>query len=659
MKFSYSLIKKLGTKIPPKEKLVEALNLHAFETVDLPGDALDITVPSNRYSDAASHYGVAAVASAIFNKKAAAVKLPNLKPKVQSPKFGVAVSAKKACRRYSGLWVEVKKIEPSPKWLQEILLTCGLRSVNSVVDVLNYVMLELGQPLHVFDADAIAGGLEIRFAKSGERVKTLDENEYGLTQEDLVIADDKGILAIAGVKGGKRAEVSHQSRRLVIEAANFDAAHIYKTARSINLATDASQRFNHGLAPVLVERGIRRVAGLLKEVCRADLGDWVDWSESAVKKSKKQFLKFDVERFRHLSGLNLPLKICLGYLKNLGFSIKNGLIAVPPERTDVTVFEDLAEEVINLYGYDRLPAVPPRAALLPSGNEDQIILNDKIRRALVGFGFSEVYNYSFVARRGLMLTGDTKSWGALALKNPISDEFAYLRPSLVLRLLENVKNNLRFFEAVRIFEIGRVFKKEASGPKEETVLGLAIALKKNSAVLELKGIADQFLQELGLVDYFFRDLAMNLQFLNSEQSLRIESGDHQVLGYLGLVRPELTANTAIAEFYLDKILKLVIEEKEYRPLPKYPSVMRDISFVVDSAVRVGPIQDLLENSSHLLEDVDLLDWYEDEKLGDNKKSLTFRLVFQSSDRTLTDEEVGKEMEKIIAGLQEKFDLEIR
>lgn len=647
MKFSYFLIKKLGTRIPEKPKLIEGLNLHAFETVDLGGDSLEISVPANRYSDAASHYGMAVVASAIAGKKAGSLKLPSLKLRPKSVKVKINVVSKKLCPRYSGLYAEVKKIEPSPKWLQEILIACGLRPINNVVDVMNYVMLEVGQPMHAFDAEKIEGTINVRMAASGERILTIDGVEYKLSSQDLVIADDKSLLAVAGIKGGKKAEVMGRTRKLIVEAANFDSVSIYKTARYLNLFTDASARFSHGLSPVLVERGIKRAAALLKDVCGAKVGDWVDFN---LRKPSKTVVKFDIAKFNQLTGLNLKEKDCFGYLKNLGFGIKGKLVEAPAERLDVSIMEDLAEEIVNLSGYDDLPAAVPNIRLIPSGAEDGITLKDVIRSVLSGFGLSEVYNYSFVSRQAALTSAEIWNGKPIALRNPISSDWQYLRPSLQPHLLKNLEENLRFYDTVRIFEIGKVFP---SDNQEVAALGVALASKKGDVFLELKGLADSLLRGVGLTDF---------AMVPYGNGLRIES-DHSVVGYLktaGGVKSKAGAVfAAAAEIDLDKLAKLAVEEKEYRPLPKYPSVVRDLSIILPNNQRVGPVQDVIENASHLLDDVDLIDWYQDEQMGDDKKSLTWRLVFQAEDRTLTDEEVGREVEKIVTALRQNFEVEVR
>ncbi|MBI2025019.1 MAG: phenylalanine--tRNA ligase subunit beta [Candidatus Harrisonbacteria bacterium] len=654
MKFSYYLLKKLNKKIPDKKRFIDKFNLHAFEAEDAKGDALEISIPANRYSDASSHWGIAKVAAAIFGGKTEdfSSKKP-IKSAVKKTAPEITISSKGRCPRYLGRYFEISKVGQSPEWLKNILASCGLRPINAVVDVMNYVMLEVGQPLHAFDAELLAGSIDVRLANKDEEIKTIDGGEFALINEDLVIADDNGPLAIAGIKGGKRAEVSSQTRKIVVEAANFEATGIYKTSRRLNLFTDASARFSHGISPMLAEIGMNRAAELLKEVCKAKVGDL---TEINYAKLRKTILVFDVDEFNQLTGLNLDKRTALDCLKRLGFKIIGKKVEAPPLRADIFSSEDLAEEIINLYGYQKLPETAPSVPLSSSVKENDVMLKENLRNLLRGYGFSELYNYSFTSRKALTVYGDHKWWNAVSLRNPISSDFQYLRPSLAIQILQNAEDNLRFYDTVRIFEIGKVFTVKESEVDERLKLGLAISFKKTGdPILELKGIIDQLLRDLGLTEFFFRDLDWDLKFL--DHGLRVES-DHHVVGYLGVAKSKTP--TAIAELDLRELLELVVGEKEYRPLPKYPSVMRDISVSVTSDVRVGPIQDLIENSSHILADVDLVDWFENaQHVGAGRKSLTFRLVFQTEDRTLTDEEVNKEMDKITAALKDQFDAEIR
>ncbi len=637
MKFSYTLLKKLAPGVRDRKKLVRELNLKFYETDDFGGDTLDIGIPPNRFSDAASHWGIAREIAAIF-------RLPfttTLRRIINAPRDEglVKIEVKDAglCPRYFGRYFEIKKIAPSPLWLKKTLISCGLRPINNIVDVMNYGMLETGQPLHAFDADKIEGKITVRRAKKGERVETLGGKTYQLEPWMIVIADDKKPLAIAGVKGGENGSVNAKTKRIVVESANFNGQIIYKTMKKLGLQTDASLRFSHGLNPALVEIGLDRATVLLGELAGAQLKDSLDVSSY---KPGRQIIEFDLARFENMTGVKIKPNEIQEYLKGLGFSIlkntKNGFQVEPPIlRDDINMFEDLAEEAVRIYGLNEIPSLAPAVALAVAEYADSFKIKDQIRRILAGLGFSEVYNYTF------------QNKGVLALENPMSREQGYLRSSLIPSLLQNIKSNFRFFDAVKIFETGKVFGEKE---RESLKLGIAVAYKKPKEttlpMLELKGASDELLRRVGLMEYFFKD---------DGDKLRIES-DHHVLGYLKLD----DNSSATAEIDLDKLLKLVEEEKEYEPLPKYPAITRDISVLVGASERIGPIvQAIQETGIKYIQDVDLIDEYKSGELGRDKQSLTFRIVFQADDHTLTDDEANKEMEKVVKILKEKFRAGIR
>ncbi len=684
MKFSFSLIKKLVPAIKNKGELIKKLNLHFFEVEDLTGNVLDISIPPNRFSDAASHFGIAKEISAILGKN---FHLPStnyqLPQKITKPPFKIEVQDKNLCPRYIAQYFEDIKVAASPKWMQDILIDCGLRPINNVVDIMNYAMLETGQPLHAFDFDKLSQSANreaqiiVRRAKKGEKITTLDNKNYDLNENVLVIADSKRPLAIAGIKGGKFAEVDKNTKRIIVESANFNGISIYKTSKALKLSTDASLRFSHNITPTLTTIGVNRAAQLLKEVAKAKAGLAIDINFS---KPRKKIIKFDVERFKKFIGLDLDIKTCQKYLKQLDFKISrligNSFLVEPsPFRSDIEIFEDLAEEVVRLYGYNRLKSIPPHIHLIPSGFEDQIIFKDKIRKVLIGAGLNEVSNYAFIGEKDLVFG---KNWKdeVIELENPISSQFKYLRPSLACHLLENIKSNFRFFDEIKIFEIGKVFERRdpklriqpflpKANPRrvydtnvfEKLVLGIVLASKKNKQIFfELKGIIKELFGKIGLVDYLMPEMSKSDNYLQSNEVLKIES-DGVVLGYLGGVNKSFIKGAAVlAEIDLMALLKLVEEEHEYRPLPKYPSVMRDISILVEPTVKVGEImQAIQEIDLKYIEDVDLIDEYEWE----SKRSLTFRIIFQAEDQTLTDKQVNQEMEKIEKIVKGKFRAIIR
>lgn len=628
MKFSYKILKNFIADIPSRQELAEKLSFHLFEVESAAGDIFDIKILPNRYSDAACYLGLAREIAAICSKTLKEPLVNELKTEIK--KSATVRIQSKLCRRLAARYFEGIKIGPSPKWLVEALAASDMRSINNLVDITNYVTLETGQPLHAFDFDKMAGGqLIARGGRKGEVVETLDNQKIELNSEVLILADKKYPLDVAGVKGGKKAEITNATKNILLTAGNFDGVTIYKTSRQINLITDASIRFSHNISSELVGWGLARAAELIQKLCGGQMGPTKD---VYPKKPAKKVLRFNLDRFNGLVGINLKEGQALGYLKKLNFVVKGNLVEAPAIRTDIETFEDLVEEIMRLYGYENLKPIAPRVTLHPSGFEDQIVLKDKIRNILTGLGLNEVYNYSFAAG------------GDLKLENPTNQEMTFLRHSLAGGLTKTIENNLRFFKKVPVFEIGHVF---SYPDKEKVHLGLAIGDQKENVFFELKGAVDSLLEKLGLTDYFMREEASD--------RLRIEA-DHHVLGYLS---HKENGRIAIAEIDLGETLQQAQGEKEYEPLSKFPSINRDLSVLAPREIRVNQIMELMEAAApKYLDDVDLIDTYEDPKLL-GQESLTFRLVFLAEDRTLTDNEVDGEMAKINRALTEKLGVEIR
>lgn len=660
------------------------MSAYSFEAEDLSGNVLDVGIPPNRFSDAASHWGIAREISAILGRNfqfpiSSATRNPAKRDKpqaanksqIQNSKFAVNVQDKKLCLRYQAQYFDNIKVAESPKWLKDILADCGLRPISNVVDIMNYAMLETGQPIHAFDYDKLATSgngqttIIVRRAKKGEKITTLDDKKFELNKNILVIADAKNPLAIAGIKGGKLAEVDKNTKRIIVESANFNGVNIYKTSKFLKLSTDASLRYSHNISPELTTLGINRVVELLKEISRAKGGQLID--ANFIKPAKK-IIKFDLNKFKKLIGLDLDAKTCQKYLELLGFSVKPQLpnspnhqllVEVSPLRTDIVEFEDLAEEVIRLYGYNKLKFSAPRVHLNPSGFEDQIVLKDKVRKILANLGLNEVLNYSFIGEDDLKLDSGWKQ-KAVEVENPISVQSKYLRLSLSTNMIKNINSNFRFFDEIKIFEIGHTFARAKTDKVEEKLmLGIAFASKRSKQLFfELKGVLEQLSRGVGLANYLMVESAPTDNCFIPQEILKIES-DNTTLGFLGRLKKELVENyeAVFAEIDLEKLLKLIEEEHEYQPLPKYPSVMRDVSILVEPEVKVGEItQAIQEYDLKNIEDVDLVDEFD---LPEGKVSLTFRIIFQAEDRTLTDREVNSEMEKISKMLEDKFNVTIR
>lgn len=684
MRFSYPLIKQLVPKIKSKKELVHTLTAYSFEASDLQGNAFEATIPPNRYSDAASHWGIAKEASQAMGIPSHIHEVINELERMPigeggagADLFTVAIEDTLLCTRYRTQYFENVSVKPSPKWMQDILSDCGLRPINAVVDIMNYVMLESGQPLHAFDFDKIIEGRKshaspasiiVRRARRHERIKTLDEKEYELGPDVLVIANTEKPLALAGIKGGKDAEVTEKTKRIIVEAANFNARHIYASSRRLGLQTDASLRFSHALSSVLVPIGLNRARELLVGLTMATAGATLDIRHDTP---ETKTITFNLEQANKRIGVDLDPHMVRRIFTLLGFTTKiaasspdpypskDFLVEAPILRTDIETPLDLTEEIARLHGYNSIKSTPPRIHLLPVKTEDSFTLRDTARIILTSFGYSEVYNRSFIGEKDMKNEGGLKA-SVLEVTNPISAEYAYMRPNLGTLLYQNIESNFRFFDSPKVFEIGDVFSVDAKkGVQERTMLGIAIGLESKEAFFDLKGVVDALLKRLGLVDFLmapFNGKGKQSQvvpgFLDLKSRMEIKSGDTS-LGYVGIGARALRAGfAAFAEINLNELLTQVSEEREYKPLTRYPSVQRDISLSVPQPAGIGDIiQAIQETDLKEIGDVDLIDEY--------KNSFTFRIVFQAENRTLTDAEVNRKMETVYAVLKKRFSATIR
>lgn len=672
MKFSFSVIKKMVPQLKSKAQVVELLSLHAFEAEDAPGNTLEVNLPPNRYADAASHLGIARELTAIGGWTIDEKKIvwgrdgkPPFdfrKHPVTPTRFSVNVEDPKLCIRYTACWAEGIAIKRSPPWLEQALQECGLRPINNVVDVMNYVMLETGQPLHAFDADELPNGrIIVRRAKKGEKIKTIDGVEYALTPEMLVIADTEHPVAIAGIKGGHGPEVTKKTERIIIESATFDSVSVYKTSQQLKLVTDASQRFSHRMSPNLAELGLARAASLLIAVAGGNIAETFD---SRKKAPIEKVLKLDIGRLNALIGSAFSAAEASGFLKRLGFvSRGKDLWEAPPYRTDIETHEDLAEEVVRIYGINRLASQPPRVHLCAEEQDLAVVLKEKIRKILLGLGFTELYTHSFIGKDRI---GKLDGGRLVELKNPISEEFFYLRPTLLPGLLGGLELNSKTKDSLACFETGKIMVRGSKGIEEKLMLGILVASKKKEMLFDLKGVLQNLGRALGVPDFRIwhdpknsgKEAPAGMFWMNSDV-LKCDT-DKTTLGILGHpAKQPKNWYVAVAEINLDTLGQYISEEFEYMPLSRFPSVVRDLSLLVGAEYAIGGIIQTVQLSNpKIIFDVDLVDEYVDPSWK-GKQSISLRIVFQSNDRTLTAEEVDKEVQKIMEILKKSFNASLR
>jgi len=647
MLFSYNWIQSyFKEKLPAPEKLAEGLSLRSFETEVQKKNSvkdifLEIKVLPNRAPDCFCYNGIAKEVSLVIGKK---VNLPPVKTAVNSKyrtkDYAVLdVVRLDLCPRYMGLLVKGVSIKQSPKWLSDRLVSVGQKTINNIVDAMNYVMLETGQPLHAFDLAKIADKkIIVRNAKNGEEIETLDGKKVKLNPSVLLIADEKDPLAIAGIKGGRKAEITKGTEDIIIEAAVFSPVNIRDTSKTINIKTDASIRFEHDISLRLPETAIMRAAALVRELSGGQIAvSALDFCAQKIVSRSVLFTAGDIEK-------NLGVKISDTEIRKnliaLGFAVekKKDFYSVksPVERTDINIKADIIEEIARLYGYEKILSAMPEEIILPVERNNEYFYGKIIRNILSGMGFSEVYNYSFRDSGGEILK----------IANPFSADRAYLRENLADGLRETVAMNLKNFETVKVFEIGKIFKGiGGSGVGEETKIAGAIGFKNGSRqekniFFELKGSVTFILEKLNISDLWFDD--------DGNGGAKIISAGKE-LGFI---------SAGVFEIDLNEVINSAVEDTRYKPISRFPSVVRDLSIFVQPDTRVAEVLNVIETAGgELITDIDLFDIYEPEE--EERKSFSFRLIFQSPDKTLSDTEVNSVMAKIIKSLESNNLWEVR
>jgi len=682
MKFSFEWLKSiLKFNFSPQE-IGEILTMNLAETEVKKNNGrwiLDIDLLPDRIGDAASHLGISQEIATLTGRKFSYQLPVNSKIKKTEGRektedyLSVEIKSKN-CHRYLSRVIFGVKVKESPKWLKERLIDCGLRPINNLVDASNYVMLLTGQPLHIFDFDKLDKDFSkkkiiIRQAKNNEKIHLLDDKEYALNEEITLIADRDDPLAVAGIKGGKKAEVDDKTTRIILESANFQGTAIRKASRLLSLKTDASYRFEYNLDPELASFSLEILSAMIIELSGGKIlkGKIDAWSEKPEKKLPLLIEWFKIEKF-----LGIPVKKqeVIKTLTNLGFKILKTthqyLLVFPPLLRNFTFQEEVIGEIGRVKGFNNLPALPLKQEILVPQKNENWEFKFQLREWLKGLSLEEVYNYSFISKKEGFLWLD-KQKTLISLENPVSDNFYYLRPSSLFNFLKNVKDNFRFEETIRLFEIGKIYYWDNGKPQEKEVFSLVLAKKgkiKNGKdeskelFYEIKGVVESLLEKFGInkEDY-------SLKALNDwrgedllENGIELIKKNEFSIGFLGVIKRKILKFydlendfVVFLEIELPSLLQLVREEKDFTPLPLYPATVRDISFYIDKNVLIDEILSLIQKSgANFLEDVDLFDIYEPEG---EEKSLSFHLVFRSPEKTLTSEEVDQEMKKIYAVLK--------
>ncbi len=660
MIFSYNWLQSFfGKKLPEPEKLAEVLTMHAFEveSIDKKDNdwVLDIAVTPNRGSDCFCHFGIAREIAAILRYKIQDTKYKTQEDrKIKAKDFiKIEVEDKKACPRYTARVITDIRVGFSPKYIRERLEVCGLQFINNVVDIANYVMLETGQPLHAFDLDKLEGKkIIVRRANKNEKIITLDNQKFDLDKDILVIADAKNPVAIAGIKGGKNPEIDEKTKTIVIESANFDYSVIRQASRKLNLKTDASWRFEHSIDPNITEMAINRTAYLIQETVKGKIASGlIDVYPQKVLPKK---IKLDLNYVEKLLGIKISQKEVIKILESLGLKIKNHKsnilnVEIPTFRKDLSIPEDLIEEIGRIYGYEKIKPILPMSSLIPPQKNEDIFWQNMVKNILKELSFSETYNYSFVSQRDKEIFS---LQNLLELKNPMNEDQKYLRPNLIVNLIRNIENNRRNYSRINIFEIGKIYQPGL----EKTALGGIIFQKENKGLFyELKGMIDLLLNKLGISDIMYQPNSHIL--LHPNKSAQIKA-NKEIIGFLGETR--MDKNICVFEIDFDKLQKVSSEEQEYRPISIFPSAVRDLAVLVSQKTKVVDVLNIINAAGGaIVRDVDLFDIYGGGELPEGKKNFAFHIVYQSENHTLSSKEIEDIHKKIIKALEKDPEWQVR
>lgn len=628
-----------------------------------------------------SHYGIAREMAAILGEKLKSYETRNLK--AGSEKLDIKVEDFALCPRYMGVVIEGIKIAPSPDWLRKRVESAGMRSINNVVDITNYVMLEIGQPLHAFDYGKLAGHrIIVRNAKPGEKIQTLDGSDRELDESILVIADAKSPVAIAGVMGGANTEIDDQTKKIIIESANFDHVSIRKTSAKLGLRTEASVRFEKSLDPNISELGVKKAMELILDVC----------PEAKVVSRLEDIKKFKLDQgplevsFDFINkkvGQEIEPQKVVSILESLGFEIKKKKetveILVPTWRAtkDISIPEDIVEEVARIYVYDNIQPQMPKVAMdRPEINWERE-LERKIKHILAyGFSMSEVYNYSFNSEKQLEILGLAVS-DHVKVANPLSKETAYVRTSLIPNLLGNIILNSRFFDDIALFEVGSVYLKNAKGPRlsdktdkclplqEKWVAGICQEKNNKQPFYNIKDIVSSLLSRLHFQKVTFKKIDKAGVFTKKSRAVKIMIGE-TVVGYAAELadnlykKLDIEEKNAFFEINLSQLAALYSDEINYSPIPKFPSIKLDVSMIVEKKVLWDEVKELIFSvDKDLIKGATIFDVYEGKGIPEGKKSLAFRIEYRSDDKTLTMEEVQVVHNKALQVLEKKLKAQIR
>ena len=668
------------------------LEVEAQEAVELSDGAraevLELNITPNR-GYCLSYLGVAREVAALLSKP---LRYPNHVTKLEKVwgpdlvegELVVDNQEPELCSRYSGMIIENVKPGPSPRWLVDRLTAIGLRSVNNIVDITNFVLMEYGQPLHAFDRESLKNSsIVVRRAAKDEAFTSLDGSDLKLGEDALVIADANKTVALAGIMGGVNSQVTESTRHIVLESASFDSATVRKGSKKYGLRSDSSIRFERGIDIEGVISAQARAALLIQELAGGTIRKGrVDVYPSPL---KIKTVSLRISRLNQVLGCSLSAGKIENYLSCLGMKVfgpKDGEIfnvEIPTFRPILARETDLIEEVARLNGFDKIEVTSPSARIRPVRSTPKQSAVRRVKDTLSQIGFSEILTYSFISAPSARQFGSAFStiseMDIISLSNPISTDMGVMRPSLLPGLIQSVIRNCSKGEKrVKIFEFGNIFLRNKQGELEEkTALGALVAGTYENSVWKQTGESYDYFDLKGTLDSVIGQMKIKLTeqpesgrpFMLKGKNVELVTND-KVCGYFGELSPgivrqyELPRHCVVFELDFDRLTHALSKHVRFVSLPKFPETYRDISILIDKSVSSGEVSDRISQvGAPLLRKVELYDHFSGKKIQEGKKSLTYALTFQSADKTLVDEEVNPVFEKIVETLFSQFGAKLR
>ncbi len=651
-----------GIYIMPEDAVVGS---SAIEALGLNDVVFEYEITSNRV-DCYSVVGIAREAAATFKKEF----VPPVVTKTGNEEdvndyIKVTVENSNLCPRYCARVVKNIKVGPSPKWMQRRLASVGIRPINNLVDITNYVMEEFGQPMHAFDLSKIAGNeIVVKNAKDNEKFITLDGQERTLDKEVLMICDGEKEIAIAGIMGGENSMITDDVQTMLFEAACFDGVSIRKSAKRLGLRTDASGKFEKGLDPNNAQAAMDRACQLIEELGAGEVvGGMVD-VYGKVKEPVR--VPFDAQKINAMLGTNLSEEEMLGYFEkiDLAYDSETKEVIAPTFRHDLFRIADLAEEVARFYGYDNIPTTLPTGEATTGKLSFKLRIEEMARNIAEYCGFSQGMNYSFESPKvfdKLLLPEDSVLRNTVNIMNPLGEDYSIMRTTSLNGMLTSLATNYnRRNKAVRLYELGNIYLPKELPVKElpEERMQFTLGMYGEGDFFSMKGVVEEFFEKIGMNQRETYDPHAEKPFLHPGRQANILY-DGNVVGYLGEVHPEVADNYGIGDrayiavLDMPAILPYATFDRKYEGIAKYPAVTRDISMVVPKEILAGQIEEVIETKGGAyLESFALFDLYEGSQIKEGYKSIAYSIVFRAKDRTLEEADITAAMDKILKALEE-------